>query len=324
MPPAIAALVVTALLLPAGAVAVDAVDAVDAVARVNGIGIARDEFERSWRAFLAKSGIPASHEESGGEVDTLRRQLLDGLIDEELVAQEARRLGITAAADAVAAEVAAAREKFPGEEEFHAALARSGLDEERLAALYGRRIAIEEYVEREVAGAVQVGDEEVAAFYRENPAAFEQPEQMRARHILVAVEDGADDARKAEARARAESLLARVRGGEDFAAVARESSDCPSSAEGGDLGFFARGQMVEPFDAAAFALAPGETSGIVESPYGFHIIRAEERRPAGMVSEAEAAPQIREFLRNRKAEQRLADRVAELRAAAKIELLLGE
>lgn len=118
----------------------------------------------------------------------------------------------------------------------------------------------------------------VRAFYDEHPERFKQPERVRARHLLIRVASDASEEDVAKARERAEAGLARIRGGEDFAAVASELSEDPGSKDrGGDLGFFTRGQMVPPFEEAAFALQVGEVSDVVETPFGFHIIKVEER-----------------------------------------------
>lgn len=116
------------------------------------------------------------------------------------------------------------------------------------------------------------------AIYQAEPKKFEAPEQVHARHILISGTD-------AQARAKAEELLKALKGGADFAELARkESADKGSGARGGDLGFFGRGQMVAPFEQAAFAMRKkGELSGLVESQFGFHIIRFEEHRPAGVL-----------------------------------------
>jgi len=115
------------------------------------------------------------------------------------------------------------------------------------------------------------------ADYRAQPDTFVTPEQVRVRHILI-------DARSCDAEARAAQLLAQARApGADFAALATEYSHDPGSAKrGGDLGFFERGRMAKDFDNAAFALAkPGDISDVVRTSFGYHIIRLEERKPAG-------------------------------------------
>lgn len=125
---------------------------------------------------------------------------------------------------------------------------------------------------------VTVTPEEVEARYRANASAYSTPEQTRASHILFSTQDGADPA---EVRKEAEGVLARVLAGEDFEALAREYSDDSSAASGGDLGFNARGVMVPAFDEVAWSLEPSQTHDqLVETEFGFHIIRVTERRPA--------------------------------------------
>jgi peptidyl-prolyl cis-trans isomerase D len=123
-------------------------------------------------------------------------------------------------------------------------------------------------------------EEEIATYYEENRTTqFTQPLELRARHILIKAGQDADEATRAEARKQAEEIEKQLRDGADFAKLAREKSQDEGSAKsGGDLGFFGKGRMVKPFEEAALALAPGETSGVVETPFGFHVIRVEEKR----------------------------------------------
>ncbi len=121
----------------------------------------------------------------------------------------------------------------------------------------------------------------VKAFYDEHPDRFHAPEKVRARHVLVRVPPDATTEAVDAARERAESARKRIEGGEDFARVASETSDDPGSkADGGDLGFFQRGQMVKPFEEVAFTLEPGALSEVVKTDFGFHVIRVEEKKPA--------------------------------------------
>ena len=126
-------------------------------------------------------------------------------------------------------------------------------------------------------------EEQVRALYQDRlEDRFTDVEEVRARHILVRVPPSGDEATKTKARTDADALLKRVRGGEDFATVAKEKSeDTGTAPKGGDLGFFGRGRMVPAFDAAAFALEPGAVSDLVESPFGLHIIKVEEKKAAG-------------------------------------------
>lgn len=289
------------------------------IATVNGAVITRHDFERNWKYFMSRSGIPESHEDKSGQVDEFRVQVLDRLIDEELLYQAAQAEKLVAGDAAVQAELDKARGQFPTPEAFAEALAKNGLDEAGLRALFTRNLSIQGYVEGHLAKGISVTDAEVHDFYAANTATFAIPEEVRARHILVAATDEDNATVRAEKRAKAEALLAQLRGGADFAELAKKSSECPSAPEGGDLGFFGRGDMAPQFEEAAFALKPGELSAVVETQFGFHVIRVEERREAGMVPEAEVAPRIREFLTAQKTETAVEERLGQLRAAAKIE-----
>ncbi len=137
------------------------------------------------------------------------------------------------------------------------------------------------YIEKEILDKVKLSNEEVEAYYKSHPAVFEKPEGIRARHILIAVRQGASDQDRKAAKKKAEDLLERIRKGEDFAKLAGEYSDDPGSKEkGGDLGFFTRNTMIPEFDKAAFALEAGGVSGPVETAFGYHIIKVEEKKKA--------------------------------------------
>jgi len=173
-----------------------------------------------------------------------------------------------------------------------------------------------EYIElalADIAATVDVTEEELRAAYDAEAERFQTTEERRASHILIEVADGDEDA----ARATAESVAARVKGGEDFAAVAAEvSADAGTKTQGGDLGWIGRGMLVGPFEDALFAMQVGEISAPVRSEFGFHIIRFDELR-AGEVQTFEA---VREELaaetRTRQAESEFYDRANELGEAA--------
>jgi peptidyl-prolyl cis-trans isomerase C len=292
------------------------------VAKVNGVAIPRADFDRNWQFFLQSSGIPAEQAAKDGEVEEFRAQVLDRLVDEELLYQEAQKRKLAAGKEDVDAEIAKARTQFPTPQAFAEALANNRLTEEGLRTLLGRNLSIQALVEKGIAAGLAVPDAEVREFYAANQESFEIPEQVRARHILVEFDEQDDDAAKKAKRAKIEGLLAQLKGGASFEDLARANSDCPSAAEGGDLGFFGRGQMVPAFDEAVFALKPGETSGVIETEYGYHVVRLEERKAAGMVPEKEAAPQITEYLRSQKTEAAVEALLEELRKASTIEKLL--
>lgn len=141
-----------------------------------------------------------------------------------------------------------------------------------------------------------VSDEAIRAYYQDHLSQYHTPEQRRARHILLKVDEGAAAEAKAAKKASAEQILAQLRQGADFATLAKQHSEDSSKERGGDLGFFRTGQMVAPFEQSAFALKQGEISDIVTSPFGYHIIKLEEIRPATTRSLDEVVGSIRQEL----------------------------
>lgn len=160
-------------------------------------------------------------------------------------------------------------------------------------------------------------NERVRRSYDEQAARFHVPEQVRARHVLVRVDKDASEDDVKAARARIDAALARIQKGEDFAAVAKEVSEDPGSKDqGGDLGFFPRGQMVAAFEDVAFGQEAGKTSEVVRSDFGFHVIRTEAHQPAKDQTFDEVARQIAAELANADRARALARETSERLVAA--------
>jgi peptidyl-prolyl cis-trans isomerase C len=134
-------------------------------------------------------------------------------------------------------------------------------------------------IKEEVLDKISVSEEQAKKYYEKNLVKFKTPEQIKVRHILIKAEKSATDEDKKKAREKAEEISKKIKAGEDFAKLAMEYSDDPGSkAKGGDLGFFEKGRMFKVFDEAAFKLNPGEVSDIVETAYGYHLIKMDERK----------------------------------------------
>ncbi len=167
-------------------------------------------------------------------------------------------------------------------------------------------------------------EDEARALYDTRSEVYDVPEQIRASHVLIRVPDDADEDTVDRLRGQAEAVRERIQGGEDFAVVAAEESEDPSKDAGGDLGFFGRGQMVPPFEEAAFALQPGELSEVVRTPFGFHVIRLDERREARFQPfedvGKELATELLRAERGREEGRAIAERLAEaIRGGASLE-----
>jgi parvulin-like peptidyl-prolyl isomerase len=244
------------------------------------------------------------------------------VIEQKLIAQEARRLGLEADAAQVEKMVEAIARQSGGREALIANLSGAGTSLDRLQANLRELELVKRYVDTQVMESIEVTDDEVTAYYRAHPELFRVDNRVRARHILIKVEQGADEPAVERARARAEGARTRAVNGEDFAALATELSEGSSAPQGGDLGAFTRDEMVLPFAEAAFALEPGTISEVVRSPHGFHVIKVEERLPAGMTPVEEARPHLRRAIAAQKSGDAMAQAIKRLRDAAEIEFLI--
>jgi peptidyl-prolyl cis-trans isomerase C len=272
---------------------------------------------------LAEQGAPPGKAPRTPEPGAYRQALQQAIV-RELLFQEALKRNISADDARVEQAYNEARVRFKDDKAWAAMLAAQGMDPQA----YRAELRVHQTIQKllwQIADEAhaQATDQEAMAFYESHPAVFDAGEKVRASHILVRVPEGTAPARKEELRKKAEALLGRVRGGEDFAAVARKSSEDPgSAAKGGELGAFGRGQMVPAFEKAAFDLKAGEVSGVVESPFGFHIIKVSERLPARKVSFPEVKERLKQEMAQQKRQQAQQSFVNALRAKAKIETFL--
>jgi peptidyl-prolyl cis-trans isomerase C len=137
------------------------------------------------------------------------------------------------------------------------------------------------YLQKEIIDKITINDDKARSYYKDHTETFKTPEMIRARHILIKVETSATDEEKKNAKSKAEEVLAKIKKGEDFSKLASEVSDDPGTKDkGGDLDFFSKGSMVPAFEEVAFSLKPGEISGIIETEYGYHLIKMEEKKDA--------------------------------------------
>ncbi|MCX7826274.1 MAG: peptidylprolyl isomerase [Verrucomicrobiae bacterium] len=251
------------------------------------------------------------------------RQMLNKLIDQELLVQAASTVQVADLDKKVEAQLAEIKSKFPSEQVFNEQVAKAGRTPQQVQNDIRQIVMLREFIQQQFASKVTITDEQVKKFYDENPTYFVRPAMVRASHILVSVPaDATEDVKKAK-RAAIDKARERVtRGGEDFAKVAAEVSDCPSKENGGDLNFFAPGQMVPEFDKVAFALKPGELSEVVTTQFGYHIIKQTGAQPEEKRSLDSMKDKIVQFLKKRETDKQVAQFIADQRKAAKIETLL--
>jgi peptidyl-prolyl cis-trans isomerase C len=274
----------------------------DTAAQVDDRKITAAELEAAVRGFTASFGqLPPALER---ELPRLRRGILERLIDRELMLAEAARRGIRPSPAELEKALSPSGAGMPAKE-LEATLREAGTDRESWRRATERDLTIEK-LQAAIAATAAVSDEEIAAWTSEHREQLELPEQVRASQILVRTEAEAIDARR------------RIAGGAAFADVARAVSVSPDAERGGDLGYFARGQMPPEFDDAVFNLPRGQLSDVVQSPYGFHLFLVVDRRPARTRGEPELRADARAALLAEKREAAIGRWLADARTRARI------
>lgn len=270
------------------------------VAMVNGRPITTERLEREI------TRIALSYAEKGTEIGSdiinqMKGEVLEELIDKEVLFQEAQRLGLVVSESEVQEQIMAMRTAFDSDAEFEAALARQMYTEKILFQELQEAFTVERLLDERVRQKVVITPEDARNYYEKNPSMFVTPLVVRASHILIGVEEGASPDTRSAAREKLASILEQIKNGADFEQMAIEHSTDPSAERGGDLGYFERGQMVREFEEIAFNMQPGKVSGIVETRFGFHIIKVTDRREPEKLTYEDVESDLIEFMREKKA-----------------------
>jgi peptidyl-prolyl cis-trans isomerase C len=285
---------------------------------VNGVDVTKGEIAEEV-ARLSRQFGRMDPQQVGQMQGALQEQATDNLISRILLEQQVKKEGIEVKQEDVDARMAEIRASVGSEEELANRLAMMGMTVELLEQEMWTGLAVEKLI-AEHSPVAEVTDDEVRAYYDDNPGQFQQPEMVKASHILIKTEPNGTEAMKTQAREEAEAILAELNKGADFATLAAERSACPSSQKGGDLGFFQRGQMVKPFEDAAFAMSVGEVSGVVETQFGYHIIKVTDRQEARTIPFDDVKDQVRTMLEGRRQQEAMKAYTDQLRASATIDL----
>ncbi|MGH9462745.1 MAG: peptidylprolyl isomerase [Vicinamibacteria bacterium] len=286
----------------------------EVVAKVNDTEITKAELLA--RAESIQGRLPAG---TGRDSLDFYRRVLDDLISSELLYQSSAARGFVPTEAEVDAQMAQIRSQFPDEAQFDQALAAQGLNEEELRGMTTRSLGVQAMISK----GIEITAEQKQTFYQQNLERMKEPEQVRLSHILVSADENATPEQRDQAKKKTEDIRARALAGEDFATLARENSDDPGSkANGGELPWVGPGDTVPPFEAAAFALAPGQISEVVETRYGYHVIKLAERKEGGVVTFEQAEPRIEQVLRDRAIQERLRTEIEALKAAGNIEVFI--
>ena len=293
------------------------------VAVVNGSVITQEDFDREMTLVLQRlASMGRSFDDS--QVLGIKKEVLEGLIAAELLYQESQRKGIKVEEAAINEQLETLRKRFPSEDEFKGALIKMNLSEAEVKSQIKRGLTIEQLITEQFVEKVTVSGTEVKGYYDSHPDSFKQPEQVQASHILIKVDPEAEESQRAAARKKIEEIQQKLREGEDFAALAKAFSEGPSSAKGGDLGYFRRGQMLKPFEEAAFALRPGEVSEVVETRFGYHLIKVMDKKPETAIPYEDIKEKVEQYLKDMKARQEVDLYVKKLKENAEVERFLTE
>ena len=212
--------------------------------------------------------------------DTFKNRVLKGMIDVEAVCEEAKKDGLTPSEEEIDKAFDELNKNLYANENYKKILEDLKISDTCIKSQVEKTLTIQKYTENFDKN-LKISDEEMKKYYEEHKVDYYKDE-VKASHILISTVDDngkeLSEAKKKEAKKKAEEVLKKAKSGEEFSELAKEYSDDPgSAANGGDLGYFTKGQMVQPFEEAAFSLKSGEISGLVESEYGYHIIKVYDK-----------------------------------------------
>jgi peptidyl-prolyl cis-trans isomerase SurA len=299
------------------------------IARVNDDIITRAELQRNKQQLLdeakQKGATLTDAQMAEREKDVLR-----DLIDQQLLIQKAKDLGITGDAEVVKRLDQIRQDmKLNSMEELEQAAQQQGMNFEDFKQGIRNSIITQQVISREVGSHISIPPDEIAKFYELNKKQFEGPEQVQIAELLIAPakdEKGnpkEDQASLDAAKAKAESVLTEIKKGMKFADAAAKYSDGPTAAQGGDLGLFKRGTLSKDLEDVTFNMKAGETSNVIRTKQGFVILKVIEHQSAGIPPMKEVEPQIQEAIYLEKLQPALRAYLTKLREDSYIDIKAG-
>ena len=294
-------------------------DPAQVAAEVDGEKLTEGEISAQIERWMTSMGGRVPPEQLPQMVEQARRQLAEQFVIKTLLTRAAQEASIAVADGDVDEALAEIKERLPEGMTLDEVLTREGMTPADLRSNLVTEIRIKKLVEGRT-GMGEPTEAEIAAFYETQKESFQKPEMAHARHILIKNELNDDEAARAANKAKAEAIREKLAGGADFAELAKTESACPSSARGGDLGSFPRGQMVPAFEEAAFSQATNVIGPVVETVFGYHIIQVLDREAATSQSLDEVREKIVAFLKRQKNQDGFWKLIEELKAKSKITL----
>lgn len=280
-----------------------ATDSSGAVATVNGIAVSREDYEQLLNYAQYQYMQQGMQIQPGPQLDQLKAAVLESLIDDELLYQIALEEGYEATDEEVREKLSLTKQQMGSEENFKQLLEQQGLTEAAVEKEIRKSIVRDNFMNDSFVSKSEVAPEEVKSFYDENTGQFTQPFQFRSSHILIQVAENATDEEKEAAMQKIKDARKRIDDGEEFSEVAREVSEGPSNKNGGDLNYNTKGAFVPAFEQAALELEIGEISDVVETQFGYHIIKLTDIRDEETVPFSQVEGQIKDYLMRVKAQE---------------------
>jgi len=289
---------------------------------VNGEQISRLKLQAQTDHMITQRGMNSGGITQPAVFKQIQDEVVDQLIVQELLWQEANRRNFVIADELVDEHLQKMKSGFDSEQAFLFKIKAGGFTEKTFREDIRQQESVKNMISQGIAPEILVGDEDIEAFYRANIDQMQRPLAVRARHILIKPESDEPQAHQA-ARDKAGEILAEIRSGKDFAELATTLSQAPSAPRGGDLGYFGEGQMVKPFEEVAFALKQDEVSELVQTQFGYHIIKLEDRRGGDTAPVAEVADKIRGYLAEQKLRSTVESLIIRLRDEGEVEIHLN-
>jgi len=290
-------------------------------AKVNGVEIKTATLDAAVNNYVENQkmfGVTIKDEEK----DKLKKDILNELVSAELLYQASQKAGIGDLSKEIDTQLENIKKGFGTEEEFQKVLKERGIGIKDLKEDIRKGSYINAYLEKEVFSKLgPVTEDEKRQEYETNKDKLNVPDMVRASHILIKVGEKATAEEKQKAKEKIEALRTRAMSGEDFAKLAKENSEDASSSNGGDLGDFKKGDMVKPFEDAAFGLEKDQISPVVETQFGYHVIKVTDKKAAHTLTYEEVSEDIAKFLVNKHKRDEVNKTVDALRKNAKIEIL---
>jgi peptidyl-prolyl cis-trans isomerase C len=295
------------------------------VAKGNGFDVTRAELDDSFITYCARSAAAGQPVPDDQRIN-LKSNLLQHLILGKILTEKATDADRAKTKELIDRAIEESKAKAGSEDAFETQLKATGMNLDQIRSNAFKEQLPSSVLVRETTKGVEISDADAKKFYDDNPDKFQQPEEVRASHILLLTQDPVtkqpiSPEKKKEKEKLIKDLKARAEKGEDFAALAKQYSEDPGSKDNGGEYTFPRGRMVPEFEAAAFSLKTNQISDVVETQYGYHIIKLSEKIPATKVDFAKVEPKIKEALQQQEVEKVAPAYLDKIRADANIVVL---